>query len=211
MRNIILSTAYLPPIQYFSKWVEYDNVLIEIHEHYQKQSYRNRCRILGPNGVQDLIIPVVRGRSRELPIKEIKVDYAMSWTEQHLRAIMTAYRSAPFFEHYFNRFEKLYQKKDVFLFDWNMKFIQLCAELLGLSKEISFTQSYIHNPLDADFRERIHPKSQKKQPDDHFYPVSYFQVFSDRFEFQANLSIIDLLMNEGNLSKSKLLNCIQTD
>jgi hypothetical protein len=209
MASVYLSTAYFPPIQYYCKLLEYDTVIIEAQEHYQKQSYRNRCRILGPNGIQSLSIPVERGRSREIPIKDIKIDYSMPWQVNHLRSIKTAYRSAPYFEHYIDELSPAFNTKDRFLFDYNLKLIETLNQILAINTKLITNRVY-ENTLDVDdFRNSIHPKKRMQKADTHFQPANYIQVFMEKHGFQANLSILDLLMNEGPLSTSTIKESIK--
>jgi len=200
MADVYLSTAYFPPIQYFCKLLEYNTIIIEAEEHYQKQSYRNRCRILGPNGAQSLSIPVERGRLREIPIRDIKIDYSMSWQSNHFRSIKTAYRSAPYYEHYMDNLIPLFQTQDKFLFDYNLRIIEQLNASLEINPELIISKSFDKNPEFDDFRDAIHPKKRMQKEDSHFQPKEYMQVFMEKHGFQENLSILDLLMNEGPLS-----------
>ncbi|MEA1874799.1 MAG: WbqC family protein [Bacteroidota bacterium] len=200
MANAYLSTAYFPPIQYFCKLLEYDTIIIEAQEHYQKQSYRNRCRISGPNSIQSLSIPVERGRSREIPIRDIKIDYSMPWQINHLRSIKTAYHSAPYFEHYMDDLEPLFQAKVNFLFDFNLKILETINQMLEINAKVIISETYEKTPTIDDFRDSIHPKTRMHKKDSHFQPKEYMQVFIEKHGFIANLSILDLLMNEGPLS-----------
>lgn len=202
MTSVFLSTAYFPPIQYYCKLLEYDTVIIEAQEHYQKQSYRNRCRISGPNGIQALSIPVERGRSREIPIRDIKIDYSMPWQVNHLRSIKTAYRSAPYFEHYIDDISPIFNTQDKFLFDFNFKIIETLNQILAINQKLIVSKVFENKPDADDYRNSIHPKKRMQKADTHFQPTNYMQVFMEKHGFIANLSILDLLMNEGPLSIS---------
>lgn len=204
MSTVILSTAYFPSIQYCSKLIEHKHVTIESQEHYQKQSYRNRCRILGPNGVQSLSIPIERGRSREIPIKDIQIDYSMPWQGNHYRSIITAYQSAPYFDHYLDDFRVIWEKKTQFLFDLNMTILEKLSKILKLNKQIEVTQEFQKESNAIDFRNSIHPKTRMQSKDLSFEPADYMQVFMEKFDFVPNLSMLDLIMNEGPMSKSIL-------
>jgi hypothetical protein len=207
MSKAILSIAYLPPIQYFCKLLAYDEIIIEAEEHYNKQSYRNRCNILGPNGIQTLSIPVERGRSREIPIRDIGIDNSMNWQENHKRSIMTAYRSAPYFDFYFDELLPMYETKANNLFEFNLSLIKTICDLLNIETKITLSDSYIAEPDCDDFRESIHPKQRMQKADKTFVEETYMQVFMEKFDFVPNLSILDLLMNEGPLSSSHLKKC----
>lgn len=204
MSQVLLSTAYFPPIQYCTKLIDYEEVYIEAQEHYQKQSYRNRCRILSPNGVQSLSIPIERGRSREIPIKDIKIDYSMPWQDNHLRSIITAYQSAPYFDHYLDEFRDIWEKKPAFLFDINMCILDKLSRIIKIKQDLKITDEYIKTPLRKDFRNSIHPKERMQENDTSFMPAEYMQVFMEKFDFEPNLSILDLIMNEGPMSRTIL-------
>ncbi|HKK67615.1 MAG TPA: WbqC family protein [Bacteroidales bacterium] len=203
--NVYLSTAYFPPIQYMSKLLQAKHVFIEAHEHYEKQSYRNRCRISGPNGIQSLSVPVISGRSPGQDICSVRIDYSESWQGVHRRSIETAYAAAPFFDFYYDDIRQLFTRKPVFLFDLNMKILNTLIRLLDDTKNPALTQNWKKSPKGDDFRNKIHPKPQKSGNDKGFHPETYMQVFSERFGFIPNLSTLDLLFNEGPVSRQYLL------
>ena len=194
-----LSTAYLGNIQYFSKLVNAELVYLEQHEHYQKQSYRNRCNIAGANGVLTLVIPVEKDHGKKMPIRDVRIDYSQAWQQNHWRAILSSYSSSPFFEYYVDDIRPFYKEQTPYLFDYNLRFTELILELLLLSSNIILTDTYRveveHSEF--DYRQSISPKERLAKPDALFNPTSYFQVFAQRFGFIPNLSIIDLLFNEG--------------
>ena len=197
-RKILLSTAYLPPVQYMSKLLLPGEVLIENDENYLKQTFRNRCYIAGPNGPQPLTVPVEKGSFHKVHIRDVRVDYSTPWETLHLRALSAAYRSSPFYEYYIDELTAIYKKKPVFLFDLNLWLLESLKEALGIDRRIRTTGKYIR-PLQGedllDYRESIHPK--KERPDPFYHPVVYHQVFEDRFGFLEGLSTVDLLFNEG--------------
>jgi len=194
--KIVLSTAYLGPIQYFSKLLKYDIAFIEQHENFTKQTYRNRCKIYGANGELSLSIPVKK-TSPKIKVKELLIDYDTNWQKLHWKSIESAYRSSPYFEFYEDDFKPFYEKKNKFLVDFNLEIQQVILEHLDISIDIKNTEHYARE-LDAttdDFRDKIHPKKQVN--DSEFNIISYTQVFQDKHGFVPNLSIIDLLFNEG--------------
>jgi hypothetical protein len=190
---MILTTAYLPPVQYISKFVS-GEPLIEIHENYQKQSYRNRCCIYGANGVQSLVIPVKKAHGQKMPVSEVEIDYATNWQHTHCKAIESAYRLSPFYEYYADELEAVLLQPTVRLIDLNTELLKQLFRWIGIAVEINFTQDW--SPITGnDYRKIIQPKSELK--DENFKPLHYQQTFNERFGFQPNLSIIDLLFNEG--------------
>jgi len=207
----IISTAYLPPIDYFRVIKRFQEWEIEQFENYQKQSYRSRCHIYSANGLLPLIIPVDRSCGLSLPIKEIRIDNSKEWQKQHWRAIVSAYNSTPYFEYFKDDLEPFYSKRFNFLFDFNTQLLRQLMDILGIKQEIKFTGSFRNEFSDCreydycDFRNTIHPKRDLTQNQKELIltPVCengnnrYHQLFSEKFGFIDNLSIIDLIFNEG--------------
>jgi len=194
----LLSTAYLPNIQYISKLLLHKQVIIEIHETYQKQSYRNRCTLFGANGLQDLTIPVIKPYGNHSLTKDILIEYETNWQHVHWMAIVSAYGHSPFFEIFEAEFVHLFERKEKFLIDFNQKIINQIQESLGIKFSISFSESFIPVSKNRfDYRNSIHPKERMSKPDDYFKPINYFQVFSDIHGHHCNVSFIDLMFNEG--------------
>ena len=220
----LLSTAYFAPIEYFAVIASSNNVLIEREEFYQKQSYRTRCHIPSGNGLLVLNVPVLRdvALGHKVPIKEIKVDYTKEWITQHKRGLEAAYHSSPFFEYYVDDIYSLLDKKHKYLIDLNTSLTELILELLNIDNNISFTAEYNHiaQPINShiyscsanigdneilNLRDRIHPKSKECSMLELFKKEKpYYQVFNHKQGFISNLSILDLLCNEGPNSISFL-------
>jgi hypothetical protein len=191
--SILISSAYLPPVEYFSLILNADNVLIEGKENYHKQTYRNRCCILSTGGIQTLIVPVYLGSFHKTPIKEIRIDYSKRWQQVHQRAIIASYGSSPFFEFYFEDFERIIMEKHELLVDLNSRLTDLAIKILGLKKPIRFTDSFIPaGKIETDYRYTISPKKKSV-----LAPKEYTQVFRFNNSFTGGLSIIDLIFNMG--------------
>jgi hypothetical protein len=198
MMGVLLSTAYLPNTEYFTCLLNQDPVIIEAHEHFQKQSYRNRCEILSANGKLNLSIPLQKNADKEL-ITEKKISYAENWQMQHWRAITSAYKNTPYFEFFEDEFKPFYFEQHEFLFDFNTKVVRTILNILRIKKKIRFTSEFQTGSQLNDLRDFIHPKNVSKME---FKP--YKQVFGEKFGFVPNLSVIDLLFNQGLKSKDYL-------
>ncbi len=191
--KILVSTAYLPPIEYFSLISKADEVFIEREENYVKQSYRNRCYLLSAHGRQLLSVPVYLGSQHKTPVKDITIDYSKRWQQVHLRAIVASYSSSPYFEFYFESFEKILSRKNDFLLNLNMELTETILEILKLKTKISFSTSFEPpGETENDFRYKITPKKESQ-----FSVKEYFQVFNNGTGFVQGLSIIDLIFNMG--------------
>lgn len=212
-QNAMLSSAYLGPIQYYSKLVSYPNIIIDKHENYQKQSYRNRCSILSGNGPVSLSIPIFRGPRAKAPMRDIQLSFDMDWQRQHWRTLVSAYNNSPFFEYFQDDFAPFYhEKKWKFLLDFNEQLQQTVLDILEVSTCCNDSSKFVkHNETDNntdDYRLIIHPKTQRAGTDKQFKSTPYTQVFSDKMNFIPNLSIIDLLFNEGMEALTILENCM---
>jgi len=194
----LLSTAYLGPVQYFTKFLLYDTIYLEVEENYQKQSYRNRCVILSANGVLPLTIPVTKDRPKELS-RDIRIDNTLEWQKNHWTSIESAYSASPFFEFLADDFAPFYRQTYRFLLDFTMPLLEMVLGHLEIHTPVKLTEKYSKetDPSVDDLRELIHPKKRMQQPDPFFDPTFYYQVFQPRYGFVSNLSIVDLLFNEG--------------
>lgn len=191
----LIDLQYLPSLEFFTFLLKYDTILVEKEEHFIKQTYRNRCHIVGANKVERLIVPVIGG-NKKIKVRDIKIDYSQKWVNVHWRALQSAYGKAPFFEFFSEAYEKVLRKNDKYLFDLNWNILTLCLDLLRMEKNIEFTHSYIPDPNGdiTDMRSFIHPKKDFRERD-LYHPEPYHQVFGKGFV--ANMSIIDLLFCEG--------------
>jgi len=200
-KGILLPALYLGPLEYFSKIKnQTTGIVIEKFEHFPKQTYRNRTSIHSPNGKLDLTIPVKKGSNLHTLMKDVRISYDADWQRLHWRGLQTSYRSSSFFEFYEDDFAPFFHNKTEFLFDFNVELMELCLKLLKINTEIKYTAEYIEKPDLEDLRASIHPKKKLQQ----FLPKPYFQIFEERNGFIPNLSIIDLLFNQGPQSRQFL-------
>lgn len=203
---VLIELQYLPNIEFFTCLQSFSEIIIESNENYVKQSYRNRCYILGSNKTEMLVVPVIDG-NKKIMIKDIKIDYSQRWDVNHWRTISTAYGKSPFYEFYSDYLKAIYEKKHTFLWDLNFEMLTMCLKLLRINKTISQTRNYEKeaNSTVFDARNMLNPKNAINHSQ--FYqPSPYQQNFGN--EFVPNLSIIDLLFCRGNqaseiLKKSK--------
>ncbi|MDR1090952.1 MAG: WbqC family protein [Prevotella sp.] len=205
---IYLTSAYLAPVQYYTKFTTEQKVIIEQNDNYVKQTYRNRCTIVSANGPISLSIPVAHSSSEKIMTKDIRIAEHGNWQHMHWNAIVSAYNSTPFFEFYQDDFHPFFHKKTDYLFDFNAGLHSLILNLLNMdSSDICFTDGYKtdFSGGESDMREIIHPKKEWKTDAD-FHPTPYYQVFDRKFGFIENMSIIDLLFNMGNESLIVLKN-----
>ncbi len=190
--KILLSTAYFPPPEYFSRIKWADNVVIEHEENYVKQTYRNRCRILTSNGIMTLSVPVMKGSLLKTKVKDVTIDYSKRWQQIHLRALTSSYGKSPFLQFYIEDIEKILMKSQKFLLDLNNDLLEECLKMMKINKCISHTYSF--DPVkgnDNDYRNKISPKVNSE-----YVSRPYIQVFSPG-RFITGLSILDLIFNLG--------------
>lgn len=199
MKTVYLSSAYLAPVEYYTKLATYDKIYVEQHDHYMKQTYRNRCTIAAPDGELPLSIPTVKPDTPKCPMKDIRISDHGNWRHLHWNAIESAYNSTPFFEYYKEDFRPFYEKKYEFLIDFNEELCRMICELIGLHPNMERTEAYKTDFTsdETDFRECIHPKKDFHIEDPEFVAKPYYQVFEQKLGFIPNLSIIDLLFNMG--------------
>lgn len=211
---VLLSTAYFPPVSYFAAMAQEmaglvdrrgddssleltpSLVYIEACENYQKQSYRNRCRFYAADGVQTLSFPIVHEEGKIL-ISEVKVDYKRPWVQQHERAIVSAYGMSAYFDYYKDELFSILEAHHEKLMDLNMAIMNFFIDKIGLCVDVRLTQEFRKEVPWSDLRDIIHPKRPDTILRDLSLEKPYFQVFSPKYGFQSDLSIMDLLFNEG--------------
>jgi hypothetical protein len=191
--NILLSTAYLPPVEYIAHIKNAGEVSIEREENYLKQSFRNRCYILSPGGSQLLTVPVYLGSFHKTPIRDIRIDYSKRWQQVHLGALTSAYGSAPYYLYYSELVEKILMRNNEFLLDLNMCLLEAILKIIKLDVKLSYTTEYMPVTDSAsDFRYSISPKKESE-----YTAKRYLQVFGSGNNFVPDMSIIDLIFNMG--------------
>lgn len=200
MKNVLLPVFYLPPISWFSVFLDPENeVTFEQYESFPKQTYRNRTNIYGANGKLSLVIPINHIGKRE--IKDTEISYREDWLKIHWKSIKNVYQGSAYFEYYEDKFEVLYEKKEKFLLDFNLKSIDIIQKILKTEKAQSLNQEYIKNPSEINFREKFSTKVETE-----FEMEEYYQTFTDKYGFLKDLSILDLICNKGPESVTYLKN-----
>lgn len=191
--NIILHPTYFPSIASFVSIAKADNLTFEVCDNYQKQTYRNRMFIYGANGKIPLTVPVIYSQKNRQLYMDIKISEDTNWQDLHWKSIQSAYSSSPFFEFYQDDFQPLFCKKYQYLLDFNFSCLEIVYDSLELPFEFETTKLYQPNITDLlDYRFLVENRKEQEQP---FKP--YVQVFDDKHGFIPNLSILDLIFNEG--------------
>ena len=192
MTTVLLSTAYLPNILYLSHVINSDKIVLEKHEHFIKQTYRNRCEIVTSNGKLSLSIPLIKQADKEI-ISDKKISYSENWQKQHWRAITSAYKNSPYFEFFEDEFKPFYENEYEFLFEYNTQLLRTILHILRLKKQIDFSKQFEFTTTNTvDFRSLSEINSAE-------IPTlkPYYQVFADKFGFLSNMSCLDALFNIG--------------
>lgn len=199
MTKALLHPAYFPNIANWVVLLNSDEIVFEQWDNYQKQTFRNRTNILGANGVQSLNVPINFTQKNRQYFKDVSVNHIEDWQANHWKSLLAAYSSSPYFEFYADELEPLFLRKVDALFDHNLKCMEKIADCMGINLDYSLSESFQSEKHKDDFRELIVAKKGIN-----YRNSSYIQVFHDRFDFQNNLSILDLLFNQGPSSLSYL-------
>ncbi len=200
----LLCSAYLPPISFLLALNGKTTAHLECFDNYNKQTYRNRCIIAGPNGPLTLSIPIEKGSSPHQQMKDVRISSHYDWVRSHITALQSAYMNSPFFIFYKDDFYSIFDKKHTFLFDLNLELFQKIIELIDIEVTLSPTHSYSKTDENMiDFRSLIDPNYPLV---DNLTITPYYQVFQHKTSFLPNLSVVDLLFNMGPESRSVLLN-----
>lgn len=198
--TILTEFQYFGTVNWYKTLFRYSNIKFELYENYQKMSFRNRCMIVGSNGIINLSVPLEKGRSQKLLMKDVKISYSENWQEQHWRSIYSCYGNSPFFEFYEEGLRKFFEQRPTYLVDLNWETFEWVKKRIKLVAQIEQTDHYeaevSANCFDA--RNLFKPQTYNQVKN----VVSYQQVFEDRIGFKPNLSVLDLLFCNGPSSKS---------
>ena len=198
--DILLQPTYFPSISTFVAMAKAETITFEMDDNFQKQTNRNRMYIYSPNGLQMLNIPVKHSKEAHQKTIDIKIETDFNWQKQHFKSLEAAYRSSPFFEYFEDDIRKIFDKKHTFLLDLNFETMTLVSKCLGLPFDYKKTEEYFNEvPQFLDYRTLANGKKDTSKFE------SYTQVFGEKFGFINNLSILDLLFNEGRYAKEYLL------
>jgi len=193
--TILIHPTYFPSVSHFVAMAQADRMVLEVEDHFQKQTNRNRTYIYSPNGIQLLNIPIKHTKERHQNIKEVQLETAFDWQKQHFKSLEAAYRTSPFFEYFEDSLLPIYNKKYRFLMDLNLESMSIVSKCLGMTFEYEKTIEYFHEVNEyVDYRTLVNGKKDTSTFE------SYTQVFGDKHGFINNLSILDLLFNEGRFA-----------
>ncbi len=197
MTQALLSSAYFGPVQWYQKLHRYDRCFIERYDNYVKQTYRNRCVIAATGGPQTLTVPIERYEGRKCLMRDIRISDHGSWRHLHWNALVSSYGESPFFDYYADDIRPFFDRRWEFLFDFNLEITHTICSLLDIRPTIELTDEYLQTEdvCADDFRDAIRPKH--PLTDATFSPHPYYQVYAQKHGFIPNLSILDLLFNEG--------------
>jgi len=200
--NILVHPTYFPSVAHFAAMLKADEVIFEMHDNYQKQTYRNRTFIYGANGKLQLSVPVIYSQKERQKYRDIKIHNTEKWQMLHWKSLESAYKTSPFFEFYEDELQPLFTQKAAYLLDFNLKCFETILECLQLDINTSKTKGFQKETTDqSDFRSLA---NSRKEPNFDF--DNYTQVFGEKHGFISNLSILDLLFNEGTNAVSYLEN-----
>ncbi len=184
---LILPAVYLGNLSYFETVANCPLLLLDGEERYEKQTFRSRCTILSANGLQNLVIPVIRTNGKDTGMKDVRISYVENWQKDHLKAIESAYRKAPFYDYYAKEIATILSTRYEKLIDLNLAITQLLVKIMGWRTRVELAAT--HQSSSIETKRLVHPKTcppSTKKP--------YHQIFGSH-QFEANLSLIDWLFN----------------
>lgn len=194
---LVTDLHYFSPVTFFYRLGEFSHCVFERYETYQKSGFRNRCTLLGANGPIDLSIPLVGGRTQKKLTRDVRIDYSTRWQDRHWKTIVSAYSKSPWFEFYRDGLDAMFRETPAYLFDWNLSCFSWVADKLSIATSVQLSEAYIEEYDREGFvdeRSLLKPGTISSIAEE--YPA-YQQVFSDRFGFVPNLSILDRLFCAG--------------
>ena len=190
--NLLIHPNYLPAISQLKLIIDSKKLIFEINDNFQKQTHRNRTYIYGANGILLLSIPVIHSQKNRKKFKDVKIAYDYDWLTQHLKSFQISYRSSPFFEYYEDKLVDLYVRREKYLYDFNLRSIDVLFDMLQINLEYDFTKGYSEQYSDIlDYRNNY------KKLNSSFKIKEYTQVFESKHGYIENLSALDLIFNEG--------------
>lgn len=205
---MIIESHFLPCLDYFISAINSERIILDIGEHYQKQTYRNRAYFMGPNNILLYTVPVKYSYLNKVLTKDIKIDYNQSWIGIFLKSIRSSYGKSPYFEHFFPYLERILQKQQIYLWELNTNLLTLCLDFIDYNKQLIINEMKIDVAINnnKDLRNCINPKKNHYNKDILAH-LTYKQTFGK--EFVNNLSILDLIFCEGNHSKMLLISALK--
>lgn len=189
--NILLHPTYFPSISHYATMIQANSITFEVEDNFQKQTNRNRMYIYSPNGLQMLNIPVKHIKGNRQKFKDIRIENSFNWQKNHFKSLEAAYRTSPYFEYFEDDLVSIFNKKQEFMMDLNFQIFEIINNCLGIKLAYIQTSEYFHETNLKDFRILVNGKK------DSFINEPYTQVFEEKHHFLPNLSILDLLFNEG--------------
>lgn len=198
--SILIHPSYFPSVSHYVAMVQAENILFEVDDNFQKQTNRNRMYIYSANGVQLLNIPIKHSNEPHQKYRDVQLETAFDWQKQHFKSLEAAYRTSPYFEYFEDDIRPIFEQKNKYMLDLNLKIHEIMNECLGIDLRYTQTEEYFKQPAEGiiDLRYLVNGKKDVNQFD------PYTQVFDDRHGFLNNLSILDLLFNEGRHAISYL-------
>jgi len=201
--NLLIHPTYFPSISHYVAMAQSEKIVFEMEDNFQKQTNRNRTYIYSPNGIQLLNIPVKHSKQIHQKTKDVKIETDFDWQKQHFKSLEAAYRSSPFFEYFEDEIRPIFEKKHTFLMDLNFEAMDIVSKCLRMKFEYDATTEYFHE-VDSNTVLDFRTLANGKKDDSKFEP--YTQVFAEKQGFLNNLSILDLLFNEGKYALDYLKN-----
>lgn len=181
-QTFFMHTEYLPPISTFANMIAHEKIEICKAENFQKNSFRNRCRMASPHGPVTLSVPLNKGKNQQMPIDQVTISYDHDWIRLHAKTIMNSYRRAPFFDHFFEPIQQILNKRHVYLFDLNSELIHYLLKIYHWSGTLSTGKDFF--------------QTQQMMTTSIQLPA-YPQVFENKIGFLSGLSILDMLFCIG--------------